>query len=129
MAVMVVENMITLGLFILAFTCIISFASAIHEKFMGWRRRGPGRTTMGNIASPSVSAPTWVGENVFVRGYDSEELFREDLWLLRIALSRRQAALPEAFLPSLEASAGVREQHSSRVFAMLAHHANVRCDN
>jgi hypothetical protein len=129
MAVMVFENMITLGLFLLAFTCIISLASAIHEKFMGWRRGGRGRPTMGNIASPSVSASTWVGENVFVRGYDSEELFREDLWLLRITLSRRQAALPEALLTSLEAGPDVREQHSSRVFAMLAHHANVRCDN
>jgi hypothetical protein len=129
MAVTIFENMITLGLFILVFTCIISFASAIHEKFMGWRRRGRGRTTMGNIASPSVSAPTWVGENALVRGYDSEELFREDLWLLRIAQSRRQAALPQALLPSAGASLAVRREHLSRVFAMLAYHANVRCDN
>jgi hypothetical protein len=127
--VTIFENMITLGLFILAFTCIISFASAIHEKFMGWRRRVRGKTIMGNIASPSVSAPKWVGQNALVRGYDSEELFREDLWLLRIAQSRGLAALPEALLPSAEESLGVRKEHLSRVFTMLAHHANVRCDN
>jgi hypothetical protein len=44
-----------------------------------------------------------------VHGYDSDDLFREDLWLRRIEQSRKQLVAPEASMQLMTRSVGVGE--------------------
>jgi hypothetical protein len=73
----------------------------------------------------SVEVPP---QRALVRGFDSPELFREDLWLRRIDQARRDHAVRAASMrrPEVNAGTGVREQ---RVSAILAQHPGARCDN
>jgi hypothetical protein len=64
-----------------------------------------------------------------VRGYDSDELFREDLWLRRIEQSRKQLAAPEASMRLMTRSGGVGEKDVKRICAMLAQYAATKFDN
>jgi hypothetical protein len=128
----ILGNVLIWSLFLAVLGGIITVASVAYEAFIGRRWLNRGAKRVANVAPvslarlrPNGSAP----QNAMIRGYDSEELFQEDLWLLRIAQSRRQAGLPEPLLPAMETSNGVREKHLSHVCALLAHHANVRCDN
>ena len=87
---------------------------------------------MVKLTLPSTSAPKpehLVSQNPLVRGYDSGELFREDLWIRRIEQSRRQIATLGTSVPRLEAYIEAREDCGNRVCAMLAHHGVTRCDN
>src|SRR5437667_4721768 len=70
-----------------------------------------------------------ISQSPLVRGYDSGELFREDLWIRRIEESRRQIATLGTSAPRLEADIEAREDYGNRVCAMLAHHGVTRCDN
>jgi hypothetical protein len=65
-------------------------------------------------------------QRALVRGFDSPELFREDLWLRRIDQARRDHAVRAASMRRPEINKGVREQ---RISAILAHHPGARCDN
>lgn len=65
-------------------------------------------------------------ENSLPRGYDSPELFREDLWIRRIEHSRREHAAMAASLPQVKAGLGASEDYSRRLCEMLAHHARTR---
>ena len=60
---------------------------------------------------PRLSAP--------IRGYDSDELFRQDLWLRRIADNRQKLATMERSM-----CAGVREDQANG-----AHTASVKKSN
>ena len=129
---MILGNVLIWSLFLAVLGGIITFASVAYKAFISrsWPKRGAKRVAKVAPVSMSTSKPNRsLPQNAIVRGYDSEELFQEDLWLLRIAQSRRQAAPREALLPGMETSSGVREKHLSQVCALLAHHANVRCDN
>ena len=64
-----------------------------------------------------------------VHGYDSEELFREDLWLRRIEQSRKQLVAPEASMRMMTRSVGVGEEDVKRICAMLARYAGTKFDN
>jgi hypothetical protein len=64
-----------------------------------------------------------------VHGYDSEELFREDLWLRRIEQSREQLVAPEASMRLMTKSVGVGEEDVKRICAMLAQYAGTKFDN
>jgi hypothetical protein len=61
-----------------------------------------------------------------VRGYDNDELYREDLWLRRIEQSRKQLVAPEA---SMTRSVGVGEEDVKRICAILAQYAGTKFDN
>jgi hypothetical protein len=54
-----------------------------------------------------------------VHGYDSDALFREDLWLRRIEQSRKQLVAPEASMRLMTRSVGVGEEDVKRICAML----------
>jgi len=64
-----------------------------------------------------------------VRGYDSGELFREDLWLRRIEQSRKQLVAPEASMCLMTRSVGVGEERVKLICAMLAQYAGTKFDN
>jgi len=56
-----------------------------------------------------------------IGGYDSDELFRQDLWLRRIADSRQKLATME-----LSMCAVAREDQAKQLFAMLVPLLNQR---
>jgi hypothetical protein len=64
-----------------------------------------------------------------VHGYDSDELFREDLWLRRIEQSRKQLVAPEALMRLMTRSVGVGEEDVKRICEMLAQYAGTKFDN
>ena len=64
-----------------------------------------------------------------VRGYDNDELFREDLWLRRIEQSRKQLVAPEASICLMTRSVGVDEEDVKQIYAMLAQYAGIKFDN
>ena len=64
-----------------------------------------------------------------VRSYDSDELFREDLWLRRIEQSRKQLVAPEASMRLMTRRIGVGEEDVKRTCAMLAQYAGTQFDN
>ena len=64
-----------------------------------------------------------------VHGYDSDELFREDLWLRRIEQSRKQLVAPEASMRLMTRSVGVGEEDVKRMCAMLAQYTGTKLDN
>ena len=64
-----------------------------------------------------------------VHGYDSDELFREDLWLRRIEQSRKQIVVPDASIPLTARSVSVGEEDVKRIWVMLAQYAFSRFDN
>jgi hypothetical protein len=64
-----------------------------------------------------------------VHGYDSDELFREDLWLRRIEQTRKQLVAPEASMRLMTRSVGLGEEDVKRICAMLAQYAGTKFDN
>ena len=55
-----------------------------------------------------------------VHGYDSDEPFREDLWLRRMEQSRKQLVEPEVSTRLMTRSVGVGEEDMKRICAILA---------
>ena len=64
-----------------------------------------------------------------VRGYDNDELYREDLWLRRIEQSRKQLVAPEPSMCLMTRSVGVGEEDVKRICAILAQYAGTKFDN
>ena len=119
-------------LFVLALALIISLAEAAHESLITGRRRKQTAKRIAKIVAPCFSDPKVqvpATRNPVVRGYDSPELFREDLWLSRIEQSRKQAALLQVSSRGLNPSVRSDEDYGKRFCAMLAQHAGARCDN
>jgi hypothetical protein len=132
MALLSFEKVMTCSVSALALAWIVTFASARYEDFINWRRRKQETKPIVKFTLPSTSAPKpedLVSQSPLVRGYDSGELFREDLWIRRIEQSRRQIAALSASAPRLEADIEARADYGNRVCAMLAHHGVTRCDN
>ncbi|HXG50907.1 MAG TPA: hypothetical protein VNN77_05790 [candidate division Zixibacteria bacterium] len=78
---MLLEDIIILWcLFMLALACPISFVAVLYEKAAAKRRRKRRR----GEAPPPDDAPGRIKSSP-IRGYDSEDLLREDLRLLRLA--------------------------------------------
>ena len=69
------------------------------------------------ISDAKSDRPTLQGR--IVHGYDSAELFREDLWLRRIEQSRKQLAAPEASMRPMTRSVGVGAEDVKRICALL----------
>jgi len=127
-------NLIIWCLFPLALVCVIAFASNIHEEFVNERRRKQSTRPIANIFPTSYLQPQPqreqpVLDNAIIRAYDSPELFREDLWLLRIDRSRKAHAALTGWVPLLEANLKIPADRGKSICALLAQHAGARCDN
>jgi hypothetical protein len=90
--------------------------------------KGKGQKFMNKVPK-IVPPPVWPALGRIVHGYDSEELFREDLWLRRIEQSRKQLVAPEASMRLMTRSVGVDEEDVKRICAMLAQYAGTKFDN
>ena len=123
----IVENMLTWFFFALASTCTLSFASRIYDDFIGRKRARREKKAIAKIALLSDPRPDQLGpEKLVIRGYDSPELFREDLWIRRIEQSRREHAALAASMPQVKASLGAFKEYPKQLCAMLAQHARTR---
>jgi hypothetical protein len=124
---MIVENIISWFLFALASTCTLSFASTVYDNFLSRKRRARDKkATTRNVPLSHSKPRALLIENSLTRGYDSPELFREDLWIRRIEHSRREHAAMAASLPQMKATLGASEDYARRLCEMLAHHARTR---
>ena len=115
----------------LALACILTLASSMYDDFIIRKRRQRYMTKRSHLTPTVGSYPKSVEvlpQRALVRGFDSTELFREDLWLRRIDQARRDHAVRAASMrrPEINTGTGVREQ---RISAILAHHPGARCDN
>jgi hypothetical protein len=127
MNAMIVENIVSWFLFALASTCTLSFASTAYDNFIGWKRRQRDSKASTRIVPLSDSKPSKLStEEPVTRGYDSPELFREDLWIRRIEHSRKAHAALTASMPPVKARLKAPEDYSRRLCEMLAHHARTR---
>ena len=123
MNLIMVENIISWLLFALASTCTVSFAATLYDDFLSRRRHARDKNTMAKVSPPLDVIPVLPPPERFVtRGYDSPELFREDLWIRRIEQSRREHAARATSTPHREASFGADEHYPKRLCAMLANH-------
>jgi hypothetical protein len=123
----IVENIISWLLFALASTCTLSFASTAYDNFIGRKRsqrESKGRTKVAPL-SGSKPLKLFADESV-TRGYDSPELFREDLWIRRIEHSRKAHAAPTASMPAVKVRLEAPEDYPRRLCEMLAQHARTR---
>ena len=124
---MIIGNIISWFLFALASTCTLSFASTVYDNFISAKRRERDRNARTRIAPPTDLEPSQlVTENSVIRGYDSPELFREDLWIRRIEHSRKEHAALAASMPPVKARLEAPEDYPRRLCEMLAHHARTR---
>ena len=115
----------------------IAFFSGRLAKSTELIEKGNGQKLMTKapkIVSPPISdsksdRPALQGW--IVPGYDSGELFREDLWLRRIEQSRAVNSLSRRRLSMrlMTRSVGVGEEDVKRICAMLAQHASTKFDN
>lgn len=125
---MIVENIIGWFLFALASTCTLSFASTIYDDFISRKRGRRDKETIEKIAPLADPQPDELApENR--RGYDSPELFREDLWIRRIELSRKEHAVVAGSMPRLKANVKTRQDYPKRLCEILAYHAATAGDN
>jgi hypothetical protein len=119
--------MISWFLFALASTCTLSFASSVYDNFISRKRRQRNSKASTRIVPLSDSKPSkLLTEEPVTRGYDSPELFLEDLWIRRIEHSRREHAALTASMTPMEASLEAPEDYPRRLCEMLAHHARTR---
>jgi hypothetical protein len=126
MNAMIVENIISWFLFALASTCTLSFASTAYDNFIGWKRRQRESKEHTKVVPLSESKPKQSAEDSVTRGYDSPELFREDLWIRRIEHSRKAHAALTASMPPVKARLKAPEDYPRRLCEMLAQHARTR---
>lgn len=125
-------NILNWALLALVLTSVITFVCALHEQYVNRKRRKRQPDTIPTLARPSASNRTparSAPKKLIVRGYDSPELLREDLWLLRLEHGRNNIALLNMRVPPFETIVESGESHEQRVTAMLAQYAGARCDN
>jgi hypothetical protein len=125
-------NALTWCLFALGVACAITFSSMIYDELVSRKRQRQSTEPTAKIVQSSISDPKptpTVPEKRASRGYDSPELFREDLWLRRIELSREESISMEASVSAVQVGAGSGEDYKKRLCALLAHYRGARCDN
>jgi len=127
----IMENIISWFLFALASTCTLSFASTAYDNFIGRKRRqreDKARTKVVFVPLSESKPPKLSAEESVTRGYDSPELFREDLWIRRIEHSRKIHAALTASMPRVKVKARLEapEDYPRRLCEMLAYHTRTR---
>jgi hypothetical protein len=128
MNAMIVENIVNWFLFALVTTCTLSFASTVYDHFIGSKRRDHDSKTTTRLVSSTRASPL-AAEPTTIRGYDTPELFREDLWIRRIEHSRKAHATLLASIPQVKASWVTSKDTPRRLCEMLAQHAQPGRDN
>src|SRR5918994_7912232 len=111
----------------LTFASIVTVVSQRYETFIYRRRRKQDPKPIANMLETSNSNHKLnqsVVQMAAIRGYDSDELFREDLWLRRIADSRLKLATMESSI-----CAWPREDPVKQLCAMLVQHAEATSHN
>jgi hypothetical protein len=125
---MIVENIIGWFLFALASTCTLSFASTLYDGFISRKRNRREIETIEKVARLADPQAEDLAPKTR-RGYDSPELFREDLWIRRIELTRREHAVLSDSMPGPKVDVKTREDYPKRLCEILAYHAATACDN
>jgi hypothetical protein len=125
---MIVENIIGWFLFALASTCTLSFASTIYDDCISRKRSRRDQEMIEKIAPLADPQPDQLARQNR-RGYDSPELFREDLWIRRIELSRKEHAVLAGSMLGPKANVKTRQDYPKRFCEILAYHAAAACDN
>jgi hypothetical protein len=128
---MIIEAIFVWCLFGLGVACLITFASSAYDEFTSRKTDIPGVKANAKIITRSTSAANGrrvVPQKFMIAGYDSPELFREDLWLRRIDQARRER-IELAAIPPFKARTEVGHDYHRQVCAMLAQHWGARCDN
>jgi hypothetical protein len=117
-----------------ALIAIIAVASNIHEECVIERKRRETDDTLRQVFITASSVPDLqqnhlVSQKIIVRGYDSPELFREDLWLVRIDRSRKAYAKSIALKSVLKPDAATPIDAAKSICAFLAQQPGSRRDN
>jgi hypothetical protein len=124
MNAMIVENVISWFLFALASTCTLSFASTVYDRLVNLKRRDRNkRASTGMVSLPPSQANPLSGENPVIRGYDTPELFREDLWIRRIEHSRKVHAVQLASMRQVKSHPETAEGYLKRLCEIFAQQA------
>ncbi len=125
MNAMIVENIVSWFLFALASTCTLSFASTVYDRFISSKRRDrDGKATTKLVPLSDAKPSQLKAETPMIRGYDTPELFREDLWIRRIEHSRKEHATLLAAMPPGKGRCGTSDGYPRRlceIFAQDAH--------
>src|SRR5215831_19353104 len=119
----IVENIISWLLFALASTCTVSFASTAYDNFIGRKRRQRESKVVPRLGSKPLKLSV---EETVIRGYDSPELFREDLWIRRIEHSRKAHVALRESMPAVKVRLEAPDDYPRRLCEMLAQHARTR---
>jgi hypothetical protein len=122
-AVVEILNWFLLAVFL---TCIITLACALNEHYTNRKRR---RQSLVRMPVSNQAAPQLAAKKLIVRGYDTPELLREDLWLLRLSCGRDNITALKMAVPPFETALEAGRSQEQRVTAMLAQYAGARCDN
>ena len=125
---MVVESIFGWFLFALASTCTLSFASIIYDDLISRKRSQRDKEAIGKIAPLADPQPEHLALETR-RGYDSPELFREDLWIRRIEHSRKEHAVLTGSMLGLKANVKTRQDYPKRLCEILAYHSATAYDN
>ena len=122
---MIVENIVGWFVFAVASTCTLSFASTVYDRFISSKRRDRNGKATRLVPIPDAKPSLLKAETpVIRRGYDTPELFREDLWIRRIEHSRREHAALLASMPQLKASLVTSDGYPRRLCEILAQDAH-----
>jgi hypothetical protein len=124
---MIIEAIFVWCLFGLAVACLITFASSAYDEFMSRKSHKASTKVIARSTSAANGRPV-SPQKFMIAGYDSPELFREDLWLRRIDQARREH-VELAEIPPFKARTEVGHDYHRLVCAMLAQHWGTRCDN
>jgi hypothetical protein len=113
---------------------IIAVASSMHEELVRKKNDTENVFTMPPVIMMGSSGSTGQWQQLrwqsnIIRGYDSPELFREDLWLIRIARSYKTYGGSIVSASVLLAGAGTPTASAKSICALLAQHSGSRCDN
>src|SRR5215510_7565190 len=123
----ILENIISWFLFALASTCTLSFASTAYDNFINRKRRQrEGKACTKVVLLSESRLPKLPAEESVPRGYDSPELFREDLWIRRIEHRRNAHAALIASMPPVKVRLEAPENYPRRLCEMLAQHSRTR---
>jgi hypothetical protein len=125
---MVIGKIIIACILGLLLACSVILVCATSAGLIGWVRQFRRGKTKAKIFRPSRSARISVAESLVLRGYDSDELFREDGRLRETAEGPQTSASLAAFMPR-STSVGTQGFCAERVSAILAGQLSVRSHN
>jgi hypothetical protein len=123
MDLLIIASTMIWCVFAVTVACIITLASALYDDLSSRIRLKRSKSIVAKIVGISVSDPNSNEKSHRCsadRGYDSPELFREDLWIRRIEHSRKEYAALAASMPQLQTSPAARADYEKRLCAMLA---------